>query len=285
MLVPGSFQIDGYAHHLAFFYRSVFWVAYSRPGVGVLPPLDLSVIADLIPPDHRNVYLSRLEGCLSVAYVIGPVIGAFLSQISLHFPFYAASAIATLATISALLFLKESNPLVVDEEGNRRPKKLQSVFSRFSLTHSDEDKREGSETASHVADDHVLRRGVLRALVAQRLRLALRHLPEGQVQHQVLAVLVVASPYVHLQHHGRSAVAVVRRRAYAGVPVDGGEAEHPHSLHGRHGSRDHVLLLHRHVRLEDHAGLHDLVLHSLGGIRQRLARLGVHSECIGLTGG
>lgn len=134
MLVPGSLQIDGYPHHLAFFYRPVFWVAYSRPGVGVLPPLDLSVIADLIPPDHRNVYLSRLEGCLSVAYVIGPVIGAFLSQISLHFPFYAASAIATLATISALLFLKESNPLVVDEEGNRRPKKLQSVFSRFSPT-------------------------------------------------------------------------------------------------------------------------------------------------------
>ena len=95
MLVPGSLQIDGYAHHLAFFYRSVFWVAYSRPGVGVLPPLDLSVIADLIPPDHRNVYLSRLEGWLSVAYVIGPVIGAFLSQISLHFPIYAASAIAT----------------------------------------------------------------------------------------------------------------------------------------------------------------------------------------------
>lgn len=169
MLVPGSLQIDGYAHHLAFFYRSVFWVAYSRPGVGVLPPLDLSVIADLIPPDHRNVYLSRLEGCLSVAYVIGPVIGAFLSQISLHFPFYAASAIAPWRP--SALFFSSRNPilLVVDEEGNRRPKKLQSVFSRFSLTHSDEDEGEGSETASHVTDDHVLRGGVLRALVAQRL--------------------------------------------------------------------------------------------------------------------
>ena len=75
------------------------------------------------------MYLSRLEGCLSVAYVIGPVIGAFLSQISLHFPFYAASAIATFATISAFFFLKESNPLIVDDEGNRRPKKLTGVHS------------------------------------------------------------------------------------------------------------------------------------------------------------
>ena len=45
-----------------------------------------SVIADVIPAEKRNVYLSRLDGIVSVSFIVGPAIGGVLSQISNHFP-------------------------------------------------------------------------------------------------------------------------------------------------------------------------------------------------------
>lgn len=47
-----------------------------------------SVIADVIPADKRNVYLARLEGCLSVSFIVGPAIGGVLGQISYQFPMF-----------------------------------------------------------------------------------------------------------------------------------------------------------------------------------------------------
>ena len=81
----------------------------------------------MVHADKRNVYLSRLEGCLSTSGIIGPAIGGILGQVSNQFPFYAAGVISGIAMIAGFIFLKESNPLIVDEEGNYRAKKAGMV--------------------------------------------------------------------------------------------------------------------------------------------------------------
>jgi singapore isolate B (sub-type 7) whole genome shotgun sequence assembly, scaffold_0 len=48
--------------------------------------LIFSVIADIIPAEQRNTYLTRLEGCISAAYIIGPAVGGVLAQVNYHFP-------------------------------------------------------------------------------------------------------------------------------------------------------------------------------------------------------
>ena len=48
--------------------------------------LYFSVIADVIPSEKRNAYMSRLDGIVSVSYIVGPAIGGVLSQITYHFP-------------------------------------------------------------------------------------------------------------------------------------------------------------------------------------------------------
>lgn len=46
------------------------------------------MIADIIPAEDRNTYLSRLEGMISLSGIIGPAIGGVLSQVSNQFPLY-----------------------------------------------------------------------------------------------------------------------------------------------------------------------------------------------------
>lgn len=47
-----------------------------------------SVIADAIPTDKRNIYLSRLDGIVSISFIVGPALGGILSQVSNQFPLY-----------------------------------------------------------------------------------------------------------------------------------------------------------------------------------------------------
>ena len=124
----GSFQNNDLVDHLAFFYGFICWIAHSRTGVRLAKPYHPRVIADMVRADKRNVYLSRLEGCLSTSCIIGPAIGGILGQISNQFPMYAAAVISGIAMLAAFVFLKESNPLIVDAEGNYRPKRLVCGF-------------------------------------------------------------------------------------------------------------------------------------------------------------
>lgn len=80
------------------------------------------MIADITTPADRNSYLSRLDACISVAYIVGPAIGGVLAQVNNRFPMYVAGVVSGLAMIVALIFLKESNPKVLkrwEERKNR----------------------------------------------------------------------------------------------------------------------------------------------------------------------
>lgn len=47
---------------------------------------DRSVIADVVPVEERNTYLSRLDGVGQAAFIIGPALGGMLCQVNNHLP-------------------------------------------------------------------------------------------------------------------------------------------------------------------------------------------------------
>ena len=62
------------------------------------------VVADVTVAEDRNKYLSRLDACISFAYIVGPAIGGILAQVSNHFPMYVAGIVSGIAMIVALIF-------------------------------------------------------------------------------------------------------------------------------------------------------------------------------------
>ena len=48
-----------------------------------------TVIADLIVPEERGVWLTRLESCNSIAFIIGPMLGGFVGTFGYRMPLYA----------------------------------------------------------------------------------------------------------------------------------------------------------------------------------------------------
>ena len=49
------------------------------------------MLADVTDASIRNSWLSRLDGVVSAAFIIGPAIGGILSKVNYHFPLYEYS--------------------------------------------------------------------------------------------------------------------------------------------------------------------------------------------------
>lgn len=85
---------------------------------------------------------------------------------------YVAGIVSGIAMIAALIFLKESNPLIVDEEGNPRKVKLESrniqkfIRSRTNTKAEEEDK----STPYHFTDVDVFCFRILHSLDSQCVR-------------------------------------------------------------------------------------------------------------------
>lgn len=90
-----------------------------------------SVVADVTDAASRNSWLSRLDGIVSAAFIIGPAIGAILLKVNSRFPLYFSSmslmiryfagVVSGLAMVVAIIFLKESHPKILNKnksEGN-----------------------------------------------------------------------------------------------------------------------------------------------------------------------
>ena len=81
------------------------------------------MIADVVPTEERNTYLSRLDGVGSAAFIIGPAIGGILCQVNNHLPLlffslpltrrFVAGGVSGVALVFALFFLKESSPEIL----------------------------------------------------------------------------------------------------------------------------------------------------------------------------
>ena len=84
------------------------------------------VVADVTSAEDRNKYLSRLDACISFAFIIGPAIGGILAQVNNHFPMYVAGVVSGIAMIVALIFLEESNPKILKQKALKSKKSKKS---------------------------------------------------------------------------------------------------------------------------------------------------------------
>ena len=107
-------------HYLEVFYRFVCGFPYSCSGVLILLSIHYSVIADLVPAEDRSIFLSRLDACVTAAFILGPAIGGILGQVNNHFPLYVAGVASGIAMIIAMIFLKESNPIVLQRRNAKK---------------------------------------------------------------------------------------------------------------------------------------------------------------------
>ena len=95
--------------------------------------MNFRVVADVTVAEDRNKYLSRLDACISFAFIIGPAIGGILAQVNNHFPMYVAGVVSGIAMIIALIFLKESNPKILKERELKAKKAKQSEVNKCDI--------------------------------------------------------------------------------------------------------------------------------------------------------
>ena len=80
--------------------------------------------------------MSRLDACISFAFIIGPAIGGILAQVNNHFPMYVAGVVSGIAMIVALIFLEESNPKILKQKA-RKSKKSKKSKSEVEVSKED----------------------------------------------------------------------------------------------------------------------------------------------------
>lgn len=74
--------------------------AFVMPGV-------TAYIADVTSIEERPKAMGYMSAAISTGFIIGPGIGGFVAELGVRAPFYFAAAIAFIACISSIFFLKE----------------------------------------------------------------------------------------------------------------------------------------------------------------------------------
>ena len=83
-------------------------------GVGsafIIPPV-MAYVADITTKEERGKAMGWIGAAISLGFMIGPGIGGFLSNVSLHFPFYFAGGATIVAAIMSFLILPSVKPVV-----------------------------------------------------------------------------------------------------------------------------------------------------------------------------
>ena len=83
-------------------------------GVGsafIIPPV-MAYVADITTKAERGKAMGWIGAAISLGFMIGPGIGGFLSNVSLHFPFYFAGGATIVAAILSFFILPTVKPVV-----------------------------------------------------------------------------------------------------------------------------------------------------------------------------
>ena len=83
-------------------------------GVGsafIIPPV-MAYVADITTKGERGKAMGWIGAAISLGFMIGPGIGGFLSNVSLHFPFYFAGGATIVAAILSFFILPTVKPVV-----------------------------------------------------------------------------------------------------------------------------------------------------------------------------
>ena len=110
LIVNGLSQIGmGLSTELWMLYLCRFFT-----GVGsafIIPPV-MAYVADITTKGERGKAMGWIGAAISLGFMIGPGIGGFLSNVSLHFPFYFAGGATIVAAIMSFFILPSVKPVV-----------------------------------------------------------------------------------------------------------------------------------------------------------------------------
>ena len=104
----------GYAISLLMFgLANSFWMLFfARTLSGILSsatmPTAMAYIGDHAPEKERSGGMGQLGAAMGVGIVVGPLLGGFLSEDSLSFPFFIGAGLAFLASLLVIMILPES---------------------------------------------------------------------------------------------------------------------------------------------------------------------------------
>lgn len=85
----------------------MLFVARFLGGLGsafIAPPI-MAYVADITTYEQRGRGMGMIGASMSLGFMIGPGIGGFLSNVSLHFPFFAAGGAAIIAALLSFILL------------------------------------------------------------------------------------------------------------------------------------------------------------------------------------
>ncbi|KAK8798845.1 hypothetical protein WA158_007929 [Blastocystis sp. Blastoise] len=99
-------------------------------------------IADLTEGKERANYIAKIEGYVSVGYVIGPAIGGFLGEIDHRTPFYVACVSSFLTLMVGLFGIHESNSKInVMNDLKQKKKNATSEEDKNAIENSIEEEK------------------------------------------------------------------------------------------------------------------------------------------------
>ncbi|MCX5689465.1 MAG: TCR/Tet family MFS transporter [Planctomycetota bacterium] len=68
-------------------------------------------IADVTPPEKRAGAFGMMGAAFGIGFILGPLMGGYLGDINIHYPFYAAAALTFLNWMYGFIVLPESLPV------------------------------------------------------------------------------------------------------------------------------------------------------------------------------
>lgn len=116
-----------FSNHLALLY-----VSRMIGGIGgaFMIPSMMAFVADITTVETRAKGMGRLGAAMSFGFVVGPGVGGFLAAFGLRAPFIIAGAVAVIAAVMSVFFLKEP----VKEEAKTRSKQRDSLVKQLALS-------------------------------------------------------------------------------------------------------------------------------------------------------
>ena len=98
-------------------------------------PISKAVIGDVVPPNERPKQMTNIGITFTLAFLIGPAVGGFLSPLGIMGPGILASILAGVTITLTALFLKETLPIKLNSN-NGFTKEVNLVFDNKNLPKS-----------------------------------------------------------------------------------------------------------------------------------------------------
>lgn len=101
-------------------------------GAGIMSPAMMAYIADVTTEDDRAKGMGMFGAAMSLGIVIGPGIGGFLDGFGMRVPFYVATILSALSTITSLFFIPETLSKEKQAEKRLTGQKRENIFMQMA---------------------------------------------------------------------------------------------------------------------------------------------------------